>query len=364
MANLLAPASQQTNLLGMITNVVIVFLTIITFFIIKRERNKKNKFIFVNFFLFFASASITPIVLLGGNLFVRIEPFINFYIYQYHTSVSFFFLTFAIAYIVFDTLFREFLTHAKYGLSILIVGLYFGYYFHPILHNPQLLYSTPEVRDFGLVANAVDQLREQKIANPTPEEVAAITRLPVWSNGEQIGTLYDAANLKRIRNVFPYLAGENFALLIYKPLWLNITFMNVFCIVFILLFFGYQYRKDPPQGAYIEKIVFLFLPYCSLEILHNYGYVRSIEFEGYLQLHDVGLYLTLANLIFLLIFFSLRLSFILSIKGEFYEQELVSDSEHISRWRDSIDNLIIRHFLNPQTLHGRLFAPRETKSKA
>jgi hypothetical protein len=68
-------------------------------------------------------------------------------------------------------------------------------------------------------------------------------------------------------------------------------------------------------------------------------------------------------LLLLLVFFSLRLSFIRSIKGEFYERELVLDSEHISRWRDGIDNLVVRHFLNPETIHGRLFAPREAKSK-
>lgn len=82
-----------------------------------------------------------------------------------------------------------------------------------------------------------------------------------------------------------------------------------------------------------------------------------------MQFHNVGLYLTLVNLLFLLIFFSLRLSFISSVKGEFYEHELVSDAEHISRWRDSVDNLVVRYFLNPKTFHGRLFTPREAKSK-
>ncbi|MEX0602646.1 MAG: hypothetical protein WD295_04845, partial [Bacteroidota bacterium] len=82
------------------------------------------------------------------------------------------------------------------------------------------------------------------------------------------------------------------------------------------------------------------------------------------DLHAIGQYLTLFNLVLLGVFFALRLSFINSVKGEFYERELVSDSEHISRWRDSIDNLVVRHFLNPETLHGRLLAPRQAKSKA
>jgi hypothetical protein len=47
--------------------------------------------------------------------------------------------------------------------------------------------------------------------------------------------------------------------------------MSVIGIGFILLFFGYQYMKDPPQGAYIEKMMFLFLLFCSMEILHAWS---------------------------------------------------------------------------------------------
>jgi hypothetical protein len=74
--------------------------------------------------------------------------------------------------------------------------------------------------------------------------------------------------------------------------------------------------------------------------------------------------LTLLNLLLLLVFFGLRLRFITSVKGEFYERELVSDSEHISRWRDAFDNLVVRHFLNPKAIHGRLFASRTPRNKA
>jgi len=149
-----------------------------------------------------------------------------------------------------------------------------------------------------------------------------------------------------------------------KPLHLDIIYMSVMCVVFIFLFFGYQYRNDPPQGAYIEKIIFLFLPYCSLEILHNYAYIKSVEYSGLLDVQEVGWYLSVVNLLLLTLFFGLRLRFITSVKGEFYERELVSDAEHISRWRDSFDNLVVRHFLNPKAIHGRLFAPRTPRNEA
>jgi hypothetical protein len=149
-----------------------------------------------------------------------------------------------------------------------------------------------------------------------------------------------------------------------KPLYLNNIYMSVLCVVFVFLFFGYQYRNDPPQGAYIEKIIFLFLPYCSLEILHHYAYIKSVEYTTLIGVQQIGYYLTLLNLLLLLVFFGLRLRFITSVKGEFYERELVSDAEHISRWRDAFDNLVVRHFLNPEAVHGRLFAPRSPRNEA
>jgi hypothetical protein len=169
----------------------------------------------------------------------------------------------------------------------------------------------------------------------------------------------------RVSELLPYLSTENgYVPLIWKPLYLNNIYISVLCVVFIFLFFGYQYRNDPPQGAYIEKIIFLFLPYCSLEILHHYAYIRSVEYSTLIDVQQVGYYLTLLNLLLLLWFFGLRLRFITSVKGEFYERELVSDSEHISRWRDAFDNLLVRHFLNPKAIHGRLFAPRTPRNKA
>jgi hypothetical protein len=140
--------------------------------------------------------------------------------------------------------------------------------------------------------------------------------------------------------------------------------MNVLCVVFVFLFFGYQYQKDPPQGAYIEKIIFLFLPFCSLEILHHYAYIKSVEYQTFADVQQIGVYLTLVNLALLLVFFSLRLRFITSVKGEFYERELVSDAEHISRWRDAFDNLVVRHFLDPKAVHGRLLASRTPRGEA
>jgi len=65
------------------------------------------------------------------------------------------------------------------------------------------------------------------------------------------------------------------------------------------------------------------------------------------------------------LFFTLRLRFIKSVKGEFYENELASRPAGVMRWRDALDNLVIRHFLDPRLESRRVLAiPRNSRGKS
>jgi hypothetical protein len=131
--------------------------------------------------------------------------------------------------------------------------------------------------------------------------------------------------------------------------------MAVVCIGFILLFFGYLYMKDPPQGAYIEKIMFLLLVLCSLEVLHGWSSIKLLEWEAASSIWTAGIYVSDAVLLMLVGAFSMRLRFITSVKGEFYEQELAVSPSAVTRWRDSLDNLVVEKFFNRKLILGRMF---------
>lgn len=355
------------NTIGLMQQAMFAFLAIIAFYIARKENVAKNKPIFINFaVLFVANALIFLSYFFGYAFFSDENSLASTNFYQYFTlGFGFFALAFAIVYVVFDTLFREYGSLQKYLMTFLVVGGFFAYYYQDILADPMYIFRTPDVSDCMTVYNKVDEMSSSGITNPTVDQVAAELSLPAWKDGREVGTLFAEENIQRIREILPFTRGENtWTLLAFRPLYKNVIYMSVLCVVFIMVFFGYQYKKDPPQGAYIEKIIFLLLPYLSFEILHNFAFIKSVDLESFSQLRTIGHYLTCLNIFLLVVFFSLRLSFISSIKGEFYERELVSDPEHISRWRDSIDNLVVRHFLNPQTIHGRLFAPRETKPGA
>ncbi|HLE33850.1 MAG TPA: hypothetical protein VJB38_14695 [Bacteroidota bacterium] len=353
----------QITLQSQIVNSLLFLIGIVSINIFLRERNRRSKVIFLNFSVYFLLSIGYFVYPFVGVLFPQ-ELYASHYFYQYVLCalivVS---LAFSLVYAALDTILTNMGILKKYLTTAVIVGGFFLYYYSPILNDPQYLYKTEDIADWRIVDQTVSQLKSIGIQDPKPEQVSEQIGLNAWKDGKPVGLLFPDENIRRIQFIMPYLEGNNYLPLLMKPLHLNVIYLDVLSVVFLFTFFGYQYKKDPPQGAYVEKILFLFLPFCSLEALHFYTYIMVNDFSTFLQIFNIAQYLVICNLLLLLVFFSLRLSFISSIKGEFYERELVLDSEHISRWRDGIDNLVVRHFLNPKTIHGRLFAPREAKSR-
>lgn len=355
----------EQNFATHLVNGIYIVLGFVSFYIFRNEQTIRNKAIFFNFALYFFSGIASLIYPFVGKVVFSADVYSTLYFDQYVLrGLVVFLLAFSVLYAVFDSVFSDFSVLRKYLLTLVIAAGFFSYYYYPFFADAKYVYKTQDISDFRAIDGAVNQLKEKGITSPTPRDVASVVTLNAWKDNSPIGVLFPKDNEARIAAMMPYLEGNNYTLLVFKPLYQNVIFMDVLSIVFIIVFFGYQYKKDPPQGAYTEKILFLFLPLCSLDILHYFAYVNLQNYQLYVELFGIAQYLIVFNALLLLIFFSLRLSFITSIKGEFYERELVLDSEHISRWRDGIDNLVVRHFLNPKTIHGRLFAPREAKSKA
>jgi hypothetical protein len=178
--------------------------------------------------------------------------------------------------------------------------------------------------------------------------------LCAYSDGKPIAVLYPEAKTARVAELHPYLAGMNWVILVYRPLYRFTISMSVLCLGFILLFFGYQYMKDPPQGAYIEKIMFFLLLFCTLELVHAYSSMQILAWDGYIAMLIVGVYVSTIVLFLLAIVFGLRLRFITSANGEFYEQELVFSPGAITRWRDMFDDVVVEKFFNRKLILGRL----------
>jgi len=327
-------------------------LFVLALFIVLKDQNLRNKVIFVNFAIFFFICGVIQMlqIFMGFVLFPN-EQFAYVLFWQYFLIAYIFFLSIAIVYLVIDLLFREFKIYQKYLVTLSIVLVFFTLYFNPFFTDPFYLYNVEEIKQWKTIEDVIGD--DEEI--PTPAQLASKITLQTWKNGQPIGDLFPEANLRQMEYLSPYLEGDNWMVLLTKPLYMGHIYMNVLLISFILLFFGYQYKKDPPQGAYIDKMMFLFLIFCSMEVLHFWGSLKSVEWNSYIEISNIGQYITVFLELMLALFFGMRLKFITSVQGEFYESELAANPNQISRWRDWVDDLILSHFFNSKPFLGRFF---------
>jgi hypothetical protein len=336
---------------------ILLFLLSIT--LVRKETVAKNKPIFVNFAVFFALAFVFFAEMLAvDRLNALTNSYFEFFYGQYISfSAYYFLLSFAVVYVAIDALFRDFLTLRKYAITLAIVGGIFMLYYSPFLTDPLYAHKTPEILDFKAVSAVV----EKSPQTLTAENVAAQVRLHDWDGDTPGEPLSSEENLVRVQQLLPYTEGANFNFLVFGRLSRNAIYMSVLCIAFVILFFGYQILKDPPQGAYIEKIMFLFLVFSSLEAMHAWSYIKSLDWTFAAELWGLGNYMTVAVLFPMALYFGTRLHFITSVKGEYYEQEVAARPTGITRWRDALDDLIIDRFFNRKAIVGRMLVDPNRK---
>ncbi len=338
------------NTLGVISYSIQWFLFLLSVLIVRYETTRKNKFIFLNFAFFFS------ISLLFHSYNFLASQFARLYFTQYISlGAYFFFLAFALVYLSLDALFRDFKVVYKYLLAFCIVGGFFAYYYHDYFVNPNYLLTTSDAKTFKAINDTRDNYIKVNGSEPSLETLAQKSDLKLWSDGKPIGTLYEQEKLRVVNEFYPYLFGTNYIVLLQRPLYMNAIYMCVLSVGFILLFFGYQYMKDPPQGAYIDKIMFLFLIFCTMEIMHAWSFIKSVEWQSFYELLNMGYAVSLIVLVAIGLFLGLRLRFIRSVKGEFYEQEILVSPATVTRWRDALDDLLVAQFFNRKAILGRLF---------
>ena len=347
---------QQPTLLTFLSYSVQALLFFISVYIVKHEPNRNNKFIFINFALFFSLSFVFHAKSFVGTVLFASEPFARFYFFQYVSAGAyFFFLTFAVVYLALDVLFRPAPAWQKYIATFAVVGGFFLYHYHPMLTNPLHIYQSGEVKEYRALEKAYVELRTTDGTEPSAERMVDFLDVRLVDDLRAFGQMERPDRLQRVAELYPYFDSDEAKILVVRPLALNTISMSVLAIGFILLFFGYQYVKDPPQGAYIEKIMLALLIFLSMEILHAWSMATTPEWRSMLQMMSIGQYVSLAILFVVTVFFLLRLRFICSPKGEFYESEIASEPGAITRWRDALDNMLVAQFMNPHGILSRMF---------
>lgn len=343
----------EVSAVGFISNALQFLLFTLSLYLVKYETVRKTRFLFVNFATLFGMGFLFHLYNFVGTIVFPHDPMARHYYFQYVSNALYFFLlAFSVCYVTIDVLFRDFRIFQKYLLTAAIVGGFFLYYYLPYFSNADYLYTTVEIAEWKELDKAYASFKKELGEEPSAEDLAAHIRP---SQAPLLSRLDDQERTRRVLELFPYLEGANYKNILFKPLYMNTIKMCVLTVGLILLFFGYLYRKDPPQGAYIEKMMFFFLMSCTLEIFHAWSFIKTVEWRLSLQLFEVGQFLSAFVLALIAVFFALRLRFITSAYGEFYEQEIVEHPTGITRWRDAVDNMVIAHFFQRNELVGRMF---------
>jgi hypothetical protein len=335
-------------------------LGIVSYFVQASERSKGAKLAFMNFSLFFLWSGVSlPTYQLAKRALFMSDVWSDLYYYQYHWILFFLIFSFCVVYLVVDLIVGNHSTHAKYFATLAVVAAVWINVFYPFLSDSNYLYGTADVRNFVAVRERIDILSKNGKVNPTAEEIAASAQLMVWKGIDQkdgvvgIGTEEYVAELQR------YIPGDNYRMLFFRPLFASCAKMSLLSVFCILFYIAYQYTNDSPQGAYLEKIVWCLLPLCAFETLHTFAFTRVTTTEAYSNIAEIGQYLSLFILWMLLLLFGLRLRFVQTVEGKYYERRLLSDPSRVTRWRDSVDNWVLKQFMNSRELDRRFLAQRK-----
>ncbi len=340
-----------------ITGSVGSFAAILAFFVGKVSREGEGKVLAYLYSLFFSVQVLIALTASVGAAQV-IGVWAVFYFEQYENLLHIGFLLLVCAYVLGAVVLSKTRQYLKIGFAVVVAGALISPVSLPLLLRPNYLYTLPDITDFRIVDRAKTALRLEGNIDPNPEVVSERISLSRWQGFARIGELNTEQKLARIHELFPYLEGENYIALVCRPLYERIALLSLFCLSLLTAFFFINYLRDPPKPAHFEKIHFALLAYTVFEFLHAATLAKAKTFEGMLSLDRIGKYLTAIVLVFFVGFFLARARFLSMSVGAFYEDRLNGNPSGISRWRDGIDNFLLRQLLRKPSVTNRFIIQR------
>ncbi len=323
-----------------------------------KERTWRNKALFLNLFLVGGVLRAFDIV----NYFnffglVEMGQFTKHYLYQYF-SCGIVPLS-QIGAIVFAgtvVLVNRISAMSAYGAAVVIVLAIGCAGYHPYLSNAKYLYTTNDIVDFRIIDKGLIELKVIENREPDNETVAGFISLPKRINGKRVRDMTQHEKVERIKEIRPYIKGNNYLMLLFKPIHQTVSILSLYCFVLVLSVLVIKIFLDPPQSAYMDRIFMAFLMYFGFEAFHYYVFSQTIEIEDYWNIFAISALMSILSLALVPPFLAMRLRFTMSAVGNYYEEKIGNHSSEVSRWRDEIDDFALRFIANnKRSLLRRLF---------
>jgi hypothetical protein len=290
-----------------------------------------------------------------GTAFFQSDRYSSVY---YHEFVNKFgynaLLCIAVVYLIVDFLAQKRSTAAKYTISICVSAIMLVPLYYPYFKDPLHLYRTAEYSRYLEIKTAHDALLKEKATEPTKDEISQRVLKGRNAAIAPVGDQDRTREEREIQRLSGYIANGSELILFWKPLNLATLYINIMLVGMLIVFYFIKFFYDHPHGAYLEKIIFFLFFFSALEGLHAWAFTKSPTAQLYYSIHSIGQYLLVAVLLALVYVCSVRLRFLVSPIGKYYERQIVARPEMISRWRDEIDRLVLKSFLRNPPFAERL----------
>ena len=324
------------------------------------EVSRRAKLAYMNWAVFFLANPLACLLyLFFEKQLLWWDVYAGVYRTQYVSAIYFFLLPASVIYGALSVVMRNAHPLRIYLISFVLVGALWLPTFAPYFQDARYLYSTQDVTDYRAIARALEKLKTTGNLEPSLGEISGNTSLRVVDKRGTWTELTGDVKTSRISEMLPFLEGDNHVPLIYKPLNKAQFKMSMLAIAAIVLYLLYGYVYDPPIPAYFDKLMLLMLPYSIFEAIHSYVFSLIVSKETYVAILEIGQLFSCVIMIALLWILRLRLRFVSSVEGKYYESSIRRNHQAITRWRDVVDNWVIRQFVNGSNLDRRFLIRSE-----
>ena len=329
--------------------------------VFKSNGRTRSNPIFLNLVIFFGFNSIQwPIWTLMSPILEGKNAYWIVYYLQYYLGLYFLLMLFSTSYILAGSTMRSLSTIKKYLLVCLVSLAPCLFVFGPCIVNPLYLYTTVDVADFKIVRSAVHSLDTCSTASSIRHDLASSIKLTEEDNPNTEKRLSETDKNERVAELLQYVKGDDYALLVYRPLYKGGQLMSVLSLICLILSSGSRYLNDPPEPAFTEKIEMSLMLYCIFEVLHWSVLSRTHSYEDSDYFLQLGQYFSAGAMTLLSISLYSRLRFLLSVEGRYYAHMIGKDATRITRWRDGFDDLVLKHFFFTNRLSRRFLQRRKS----
>jgi len=332
------------------------FAAVLAFFVGRTSGTGEGRILAYFYSLFFSVQVLLGFTSLADTM--QIGELVIFYLTQYEHLLYMGLLLLVCAYVLGGALLPIVQRPLRIAFAMVVAATIIGPTGLPYIINPKYLYTRPDITDFRILDRAMTELQSEGVANPNPGDVSKRIALSHWKEFKRIGELSAEEELTRTEKLFPYLQGNNYIALLFRPLYAQYALQSLLCIILLTVFFAMNFLRDPPKPAHFEKIHFTLLVFVVFEYFHAATLAKTTTFEQIVALDRIGKYLTTIILVFFIGFLIARLRFLCMSVGAFYEERLNGNPGTISRWRDGVDNFLLRQFLAEPRLRKRFIARR------